>query len=425
MKGNCKKIFIGLISIVPRSTLSVRERFNESMDPLSKILTLSEVEREAKGLVNTPQEIFQQPDTWWRSYDKLSQLAPELEGFLKRAGVFDDRHARPSVFLIGAGTSDYIGRTVAALLRRIWQCEVWAVPSTELLTCLDDYVVAGKSYVWVSFSRSGDSSEGVALLESALDRRPEIYHIVVCCNGEGRMARTVSERGNVRRVILDDEVNDRGLAMTSSFSNMVVAGQCLAHLQNLATYGLTLDALIMAARRFLPAAAELTEQVVAEGFSKICFLGSGALHGVAVESALKVLELTAGRIVTFSESFLGVRHGPLSAIDDKTLVVGFVSGDARRRSYELDLLEEVRNKKLAKTILLIAPRVGLRDEKRLAKIGIMLPIEISVADCYRPPVDVVIGQLFGLFSSIRLGLKPDTPSPRGVISRVVSKVRIY
>ena len=120
------------------------------MDPLSKILTLSGAEREARGLVHTPQEIFQQPDTWWRSYEKLSQLAPELESFLKRAGVFNDLHARPSVFLIGAGTSDYVGRTVATLLRRIWQCEVCAVPSTDLLTCLDDYR-GGRKVVCLGF----------------------------------------------------------------------------------------------------------------------------------------------------------------------------------------------------------------------------------------------------------------------------------
>lgn len=403
----------------------MRETFNESMDPLSKILMLSGAEREARGLVHTPREIFQQPDTWWRSYEKLSQLAPELESFLKRAGVFNDLHARPSVFLIGAGTSDYIGRTVATLLRRIWQCEVCAVPSTDLLTYLDDLVLAGKSYVWVSFSRSGDSSEGVALLESALDRRPEIHHIIVCCNGEGRMARTVSERGNVCQVILDDAVNDRGLAMTSSFSNMVVAGQCLAHLQDLAAYGLTLDTLIVAARKFLPAAAELAEEIVAEGFSRICFLGSGALHGVAVESALKVLELTAGRIVSFSESFLGVRHGPLSAIDDETLVVGFVSGDARRRSYELDLLRELGDKNLAKTTLVVAPAVAVDEAEGRLEDVIVLPLEIAVADYYRPPVDVFVGQLLGLFGSIELGLKPDAPSPRGAISRVVTQVKIY
>ena len=395
------------------------------MDPLATILMLPETEREARGLVHTPQEISQQPDTWWRTFENLSQLAPQLEAFLKGAGVFNDVQSRPSVFLIGAGTSDYIGRTIAPLLRRCWQCEVSAVASTDLLTCLDDYLVEGKSYVWISFSRSGDSSEGVSVLEAALKQHPEIRHIIVSCNREGRMARIVGERSNICQVILDDEVNDRGLAMTSSFSNMVVAGQCLAHVQNLAAYRATLKALIAAAQKFLPAAAEFTERAVTDEFTKICFLGTGALHGVAVESALKVLELTAGKIVSFSETFLGVRHGPLSAIDDETLVVGFVSGDRKRRSYELDLLEEVRAKNLAKGIVMIAPKISPDDEQRLAKIGVLLPLELTESDCYRPPVDIFIGQLFGLFASIKLGLKPDASSPGGAISRVVSKVRIY
>jgi tagatose-6-phosphate ketose/aldose isomerase len=239
------------------------------------------------------------------------------------------------------------------------------------------------------------------------------------------MACIVSERGNIRQVILDDEVNDRGLAMTSSFSNMVVAGQCLAHIQDLTPYGATLKALIEAARKFLPVAAEFADKAVADGFRKICFLGTGALHGVAVESALKVLELTAGQIVSFSETFLGLRHGPLSAIDQETLVVGFVSGEPGRGSYELDLLQEVREKKLAKGIVVIAPKISLNAEKSTKEIGVVVPLELAVADCYRPPLDVFIGQLLGLFASVKLGLKPDTPSPGGAISRVVSKVRIY
>jgi tagatose-6-phosphate ketose/aldose isomerase len=290
---------------------------------------------------------------------------------------------------------------------------------------LDDYLVEEKTYVWISFSRSGDSSEGVAVFEAALKQRPDVHHLVVSCNREGRMARMVSERGNICQVILDDEVNDRGLAMTSSFSNMVVAGHCLAHVQDLVVYRSSLEELIVAARRFLPTAAEFAEKAVTEGFAKICFLGTGALQGVAVESALKVLELTAGRIVTLSETFLGARHGPLSAIDHETLLVGFVSGDRRRRSFELDLLEEIRDKKLAKGIAVIASKVSPNEEQRLAKIGVILPLELSVGDCYRPPIDIFIGQLFGLFASIKLGLKPDAPSPGGAISRVVSKVRIY
>jgi tagatose-6-phosphate ketose/aldose isomerase len=395
------------------------------MDPLSKILMLSNAEREAKGLVHSPREIFQQPDTWRRTYEKLARLAPEVELFLQRAGVRNASSERPSVFLIGAGTSDYVGKTLEALLRCKWQCEVFVVPSTDLLTNVGDFVVPGKSYVWISFSRSGDSSEGVALLESILDRRPDIHHIIVCCNAAGRMVLSLGDRANVCRITLDDEVNDKALAMTSSFSNMVVAGQCLSHLHELGAYWATLDAMISAGRRFLPSAAEVTEQLVAEGFSRICFLGTGSLKGVAVESGLKVLELTAGSVVTFTESFLGIRHGPLSAIDGETLVVGFVSSDARRRSYEMDLLEEIRDKKLGKTILVIVPDAGREDSNDRAKIGVTLPLQIAVDDYYRPPVDVFVGQLLGLFASIKLGLKPDAPSPGGAISRVVSKVRIY
>jgi tagatose-6-phosphate ketose/aldose isomerase len=44
---------------------------------------------------------------------------------------------------------------------------------------------------------------------------------------------------------------------------------------------------------------------------------------------------------------------------------------------------------------------------------------------YRPAVDVIFSQMLGLFSSIELGLKPDTPSPNGLISRVVEKFAIY
>jgi tagatose-6-phosphate ketose/aldose isomerase len=149
------------------------------------------------------------------------------------------------------------------------------------------------------------------------------------------------------------------------------------------------------------------------------------LKSVAIESALKVLELTAGRVVTFAESFLGLRHGPLSAINDETLLVGFLSGDKGRRSYEIDLLEEIQDKQLAQATLAILPVNGAADSKKPSKGVVVLPMELKLADVYRPPIDVFVGQLFGLFASMKLGLKPDAPSPRGAISRVVSQVKIY
>src|SRR6185436_16141576 len=102
-------------------------------------------------------------------------------------------------------------------------------------------------------------------------------------------------------------------------------------------------------------AISLCERLVDEKFSRVCFLGSGPLKGAAIESGLKVIELSGGRVVGLTESFLGLRHGPLSAIDRDTLVVGFLSADYRRRAFVLDLLQEICDKKITEKCLVIAP----------------------------------------------------------------------
>ncbi len=394
-------------------------------NPLSKLLALPAAEQQALGVVHTAREIAQQPDTWLGTYERVKSVQVELLKFLSGANVFGVLEKKPTVFLVGAGTSDYVGRSVAAVLRHHWQCEVWPVPSTDLLTNFDDLHVDGKPYLWISFSRSGDSSEGVAVLESAVQSRPDIHQLIVCCNQEGRMVQPGNGGSNVFRIVLDDEVNDKGLAMTSSYSNMVVAGQCLAHVQDLQTYQSILQSLVGSGGTVLPEAAEVASKFVSDGFKKICFLGTGSLFGVAVESALKVTELTAGGIVSFSETFLGVRHGPLSAIDIDTLIVAFVSTDQKTRSYEMDLLDEIKVKGLAKNILLLTSRTELEERRDLSKIGETVMVDVKIDDLYRPVVDVLLGQLIGLFASLKLGLTPDAPSPQGAISRVVSKVRIY
>jgi tagatose-6-phosphate ketose/aldose isomerase len=396
------------------------------MDALARLLALSATEKATRGLVYTPREILQQPTTWRRTYQKIVQFAPSMEDFLIQAGLNGSAQVPLTILLVGAGTSDYIGKSLGALLQKQWRCEVHAVPSTDLLTNMEEYVLPGRSYLWISFSRSGDSSEGVAVLNSALERYPEIRHLIVTCNERGQMACAFNGRRNVFSIVLDDEVNDRGLAMTSSFSNMVIVGQALAHLRDLETYGQLLDELASVASLVLPAAADLCERLVFEGFSKACFLGTGSLKGVATESALKVLELTNGRVMSFSESFLGLRHGPLSAIDQDTLVVGFLSGDETRRAFELDLVKEICDKHLTAKCAVVSPTRS-RDSAvfRLEEDTIVLEFQREIADLYRPPVDVLVGQLLGLFASLREGLKPDAPSPQGAINRVVSHVTIY
>ena len=201
-------------------------------DPLSALLDLSEQEKTERGLEHTPREIWQQPATWGKTYERCQDHRAELNDVLRRAGIGRGSTSSPTVYLVGAGTSDYTGRALAPLLRQRWGCDVWALPSTTLLTEFEEYHRPGREYLWISFSRSGESPEGVALLERALDRHREIRHLVITCNQQGPMAQLCARHaGRALALVLDEAVNDRGLAMTSSFSNMVLAGQCLGHLE--------------------------------------------------------------------------------------------------------------------------------------------------------------------------------------------------
>jgi tagatose-6-phosphate ketose/aldose isomerase len=393
------------------------------MNPLLSVLARPQHERQAQGLLHTPAEIAQQPDTWRATHRLYRGRQSQIRHFLEAAGVGAHAAPRPTVLLVGAGTSDYVGRSLTQLLRRCWQCEVLAVPSTDLLTHADEWLIPGREYLWISFSRSGDSPEGIAVLERALQLHPGIHHLIVSCNAQAKMLKMAAGRERTLGIALPEEVHDRSLAMTSSFSNMVIFGQCLAHLENPEAYERILGELAEAGSNFLGSAATSAAELAGGDFTKACFIGSGALKAVATESALKLLELTAGQIQTMSESALGLRHGPMAALDEQTLLVAFLSGDEKVLRYELDLLDEIGKKELVKTRVAVASGRNARLESVTEHV--LMHAFNSMPDDYRPPLDVVFGQLLGLFFSLRCGLKPDRPSPTGAISRVVQNVLIH
>jgi tagatose-6-phosphate ketose/aldose isomerase len=148
------------------------------------------------------------------------------------------------------------------------------------------------------------------------------------------------------------------------------------------------------------------------------------LRAVADESALKVVELSAGKVTTVAETPLGLRHGPMSSVDGQTLFVTFLSSEARRRGYELDLMREIDRKRLGRVRLVVTAQPH-QELSALADYCLSLDCVTDFPDHYRPVLDVMLGQLLGLFASMRCGLKPDQPSPSGTITRVVSPIKLY
>ncbi len=393
------------------------------MTPLSHFVGMSVEKPQALGLVFTPREIAQQPDTWVTTLGIFQKNQERICSFLDQIGMRGPLEKRPIVILVGAGTSDYIGQALILLLRQSWGCEVLACPSTDLLPSLEDYIVPGRSYLFISFSRSGDSPEGVAVLERAIQLYPEIAHLIITCNADARMIVACEDAVHSCVVVLDAAVNDRSLAMTSSFTNMVVMGQCLAHAWSIEEYQSILDRLVRAGRQLLVSGADEAERLASRGFSRICLVGIGSLFSVAKESALKVLEMTAGQVKTMSETVLGLRHGPMAALDEQTLFVCFVSQDRRRMLYARDLLREIGEKGITAERVAVGPASEEAEIKYCCES--YLSIHDEIPDVYRPALDVIFGQLMGLYCSVFHQLKPDAPSPDGVINRVVQEFGIY
>jgi len=395
------------------------------MHQLAALLQLPQSEQQRLGILYTPHEISGQADAWPSTLSVIEEHAKEIRSFLEARGLRGPRNARPAISLIGAGTSDYIGRCICGLFRQCWDCDVDVTPSTSVLSSFSDFLVPEKSRIWISISRSGNSPEGVAVLQRALSDHPEISHIVISCDETGNMTQQIQGRSNCLSILLRPETNDKGLAMTASFTNMVICGQALANLWNLDSYREILTVLCEAAPLFLSNASELAASLAKRKFARACFLGSGVLAGVASESALKLLELTAGRIKTMSETTLGLRHGPMAALDRDTILIQFLSTDETRRRYELDLLHEIESKGLV-ALTIAVNGAETCELPNLDSTHLLAPDRWgSIPDFYRPVLDIMFGQCLGLFASLEVGLTPDTPSPTGAINRVVPAFEIH
>lgn len=339
----------------------------------------------------TISEIRQQPDTW---LDTARRVRQDFPGDLS-----------PAV-LTGAGTSFF----AAVAIEAAWPGSR-AVPSTELF--LDFEAPLAHRNLVVSLARSGDSPESVAVVEKIQKKRPAVRHIALTLNPDGRLANWPG----VEPILLDPRANDQSLAMTSSFTNLVLAGMCLARLAEVEA---ALPRMCSGAATVLRE-YEVKAQALAETPpARVVALAPTPLFGAAREVCLKILEMSAGRIATLAETWLGVRHGPMSFIEPETLVICFVSSDRRRRRYEMDLAAELRAKKLGRLVALASPDA----ETELFHETISTDAS-ALPDYLRTPADIVFCQLLSFYLSRRLGLDPDNPSPGGVIHRVVQGVRIY
>lgn len=370
---------------------------------------------------HTIKEIFHQPQMWKATYDIVLSRKAEIVKFASCNKLSKDTR----IILTGAGTSAFIADAAECVLTKSGFSGAKAVATTDIVSAPSSFL-SPEDRLFISFARSGNSPESVAAYDIARKYCKEALHLIITCNPEGHLAKCADPDHDLV-IVLPDGTNDRSLAMTSSFSSMLVACILCINYDTLEDEGAKLGAAADFASYFLrDDVIDKIRSITEKPVKRAVFLGSGALKGVACECHLKVQELTDGQIMCSFDSFMGLRHGPKAVINEETLVVYLLSEEPYIRQYELDLIDQVdkENHPAAQVIVSTVPS-GVSGCKIDYEFDAPAAPEALLCGDYKYVPYVLIGQLLGYFFSLSKGLSPDSPSVRGTISRVVSGVRIY
>jgi len=367
--------------------------------------------------LHTYREIRQQPQMWRQAYKLICARKGEIKSFVDKY-----LSAGYEIILTGAGTSAYIGDALEPSFIKTRFKGARAISTTDIITNPGLYFDQDSKVLLVSFARSGNSPESVGAIKAVEATAGKVAHIFITCNKDGELALRKGE--NILCLLLPPETNDKSLAMTSSYSTMLISCSLIANIDNLEEQAPLIDEVAACAQKVMDMYEADIEKLASRKFTRAIFLGSGPLQGVAEEGRLKLQELTDGAVMCAFDSFLGFRHGPKAVVNKDSLMVYLVSPNPKVCRYEMDLIRQVKAGNQLKGIMVICPsNPGLAPEEY--DVCIETGLDPAMPPCYGCVTYIVACQLLGFFKSIDCGLCPDTPSVSGNISRVVEGVTLY
>lgn len=312
----------------------------------------------------TEQTIFEQFPYWQKAASPIPPLAPSA-----------------MTIFIGCGSSYNLAMSLATLANAAGR-PAMAVPGGEWAARPASYWPTPKTAQLVALSRSGETTETVAAAEASRQAGMSVTGITV----EPKSALTAHSD----RLVAAATDPREGIVMTTSASLMLLLGI------QLLGYKVSAGAIELAEALLADVDAKVPNLVA--GRSHFVYLGGGPQYGVAVEGALKLMEMSQ----VFTQAFhpLEYRHGPVSLVDERTVAVMLYSAD--QRAAETKLAGELRDKG--------ALVIGLGGE---GDAGFAVPAEPALAPLVYLPALQLIGE------RIAQQRKLDTAAPRH-LSRVVT-----
>ena len=389
---------------------------------ISKLLGLEISRLEDCSGLNTAKEIIQQPDTWRESIKNLIKNKIEIKSFID--SFLSKKEFR--IILTGAGTSAFAGEVCEPYLTSLLNKRVEAIATTDLVASPKSYFIKDIPTLLVSFARSGNSPESVHAVNLASQLVDDLYQIVITCNENGKLAKNTVNDEKSLLLLMPPQTNDLGFAMTSSFTTMVLNAMAVFNIDNIENFSSDVDKLSNSVNDFIENNIEKVTSLANEDFERIVYLGSSTSKGIARESALKVLELTAGKVNASYDTPLGFRHGPKSVVDDETVSVIYISNDEYTRQYDLDLAKEMLAHKKNDKVVIVGDNI---EEDILNKADYVFNVEnINYTvenEVLLPLQQIIFGQMLSFLKSVNLGITPDNPCPTGEVNRVVQGVILH
>jgi glucosamine--fructose-6-phosphate aminotransferase (isomerizing) len=331
--------------------------------------------------MHTLDEILSQPSIWQSALEEADRQAPPW-----RALLGEDE--TPLIFT-GCGSTYYLSLSAAALFRRLTGRLTFALPCSEFLLQRPDALGAllerAPKPILIAVSRSGSTTETVRAAEQY---RAEGGRVLAVTNYPDSPLASLAEAALVL-----PQGQEESVAQTRSFSSMFVALNALAALlaghdslyRDMLRLPQAAERLI---QRYHPLARQLGEEL---NFERFYFLGSGVRYGLASEVSLKMKEMSLSHSEPFH--FLEFRHGPMSMVNQQTLLIGLLSEQAQEQ--EQKVLDEMQ--------ALGGQVLSLAEQKAQVEFASEIPEEGRAA-LYLP-----ILQLLACYRSLAKGLNPDRP----------------
>lgn len=254
---------------------------------------------------HTFKEISSQVSCWEKIYSKLDSEISNLNNI-----IFSKDY--DEIILFGCGSSYNLAISASFYTNSLINCMTIAVPSSELLFNTDVYIKPNKQYLLVGFSRSGETTETIRVIEK-LKKSKNINSLVFTCKKDNSL-RKISDNN-----FYCEGAEENSIVMTKSFSSMLFA-YCLLIAKFIKNTQLIdeFNSLIKYLKgKIDPLFNQVKEYVDNNDYSVFFCIGSGFNYGLAVEADLKMKEMS--QVTSYSYYILELSHGPKALIDEKSL----------------------------------------------------------------------------------------------------------